>query len=328
MASNVSQGAFGCEGIRLQLCNQGVGAIEFLNVPQPLDEGQFDGCSVQMRIVCIEQVCFHGGGALVVFKGGSRTDVNHGRPAGFRSVEPVCIQQVEFGCIHTGRREQLQGFHCGEIGGAKTEYTSPCFSFHDFSSPSMGAAQQLRGGVHTARFDALANLGAGNGQFSFDMGGDVYHVETIGFSAAAKQFHIAFAPCSESMVMSDCDGGGAHPPDQNIPNEFLRAKSGKGNVEWLHYEVVQSSRGETGSPLVERLQKLETRVFPKEHGPGVWIKRENHGFRVLGLRLLNHPVQQGPMPEVHTVKGAGRHDPFPVLCEVGKSFVDLHAVRR
>ena len=76
--------------------------------------------------------------------------------------------------------------------------------------------------------------------------------------------------------------------------------------------------------LIQGLDELQSAVGPEEHLTGVWVKGEDHGFGLLPGRFVNHPLQEGLVPEMDPVKSARGDDAPPVGREVGESFVDQH----
>ena len=101
----------------------------------------------------------------------------------------------------------------------------------DLPTPGVCPAQQAASTRQIPFPDALADLGARNGEFVLDVGGDVLDFETVGLTTGPEEFLIALPSGTESVVVADDDGGRSKPFDQDIPHEVLRTQSGEGLVE-------------------------------------------------------------------------------------------------
>ena len=174
----------------------------------------------------------------------------------------------------------------------------------------------------------LADLGAGDGQLILDVGRDVHHIESVGLAAGPQQVHIAFPACTEPVVVSDHDRGGAKPVHEHVADEIRRLEPGEFPVEGLDDEVVESGLGEGGGALVQGLEELQSAVVSEEHLPRVGVEGEHHRLGPFLRGLADHPVQERLVPEVHTVKGARGDDASDALGEMGKTVVDVHCIQR
>lgn len=327
MASGVPQDVFGLLRVLVQLVDEGLGALEFLNLSNARFEGYFKGRSVKIGSLVIEEVNFHSRCTFRLVEGGARSDVNHGRPA----LRIQCSHLPAIGC--KGKRsggidpfggQQLVGFFRCEVRSGIAQFFSAAIPMYDGSSPTGGMTEEASGFCYGAVLDSLTDLGAGHRDFAFDVRRDVLDVEAKSFAAGFQQFHISFSSCSETVVMSHDNGGGAQALYQNFPNEFFRPKARKCAVERLNDQVVQAGFRKFLDPLVEGLNELQPAIRPEQHLSRMRVKGEYDGLRILSDGLFHHPIQQCAVSEMNPVKGAGGDNALAALSEAGKSSVCQH----
>lgn len=325
--SGVSQDPFGFLRVTVQLLHEGLGALEFLNLPNARLEPDFECCSIEFGSLVIEKVDFHSGGTVCILEGGARAYVDHGRPAlrtpGFcRRV--IVGQGMNPGGIYPFSRQQLVRFFCSKVGSRISQLLASAVSMDHRSAPRWGMTEQTPGFRNGAVSDPLADFGAGHGDFALDMGRDVLDDEAIRFAAGLEKFHVSFPSCSETVVVSYNDGRGAQSFNEHIPNEFLGPEPGEGAVERLNDQMIQSGFRQFLDPLIEGLDQLQATVFPEQHLAGVGVKSEHDRLSIAFCGFFHHPVQQGTVSEMDSVKCAGGDNALSALWEVGKSSVCQH----
>lgn len=120
------------------------------------------------------------------------------------------------------------------------------------------------------------------------------------------------------------DGGDAEAGDQHIAHEILRLEARKRAVKRLDDEMVQTGFSEGRGPLVQGLDEREPASSPKQDLARVRIKGQHDGFCPFLSGLVHHPVEEGAVAEVDTVKGSCGRDATLAGRKVGKSSVDAH----
>ena len=86
----------------------------------------------------------------------------------------------------------------------------------------MVASHEKVGGIEVATLQPLTNLGAGYGEFAFDVGRNVLNIKAEGLSAGAQEVHIALPSGTKPMVMAHDDGRNAEAGDQHIAHKVFR----------------------------------------------------------------------------------------------------------
>ena len=310
--------------VAMQLRDEAVGGVEFLDVPKLRDKGEGKGAAVQVWPPGLEKVDFHPGSCPSLVKRGAGADVHHGghgvaggvvAPIGLDGVDPRCGQD-------------LIGFEGIEVGRGESQLPAPAVSADHLTLPLEAMPHQGAGAGHIAVVEPLPDFGAGDGEFVFDVRGDVGHIESVRLPAFAKEFFVALPARSESVVVAHHHGGAAEPSDEDVPDEVFWTKPGESAVERLDDQVVQANDFEGLRPLIEGLEQLQSAVVAKEDLPRMGVEGEHHGLGIGGLGLLHHPAQEGLVAQVHAIEGACRHDAAGAGREVGESVVKLHECQK
>ena len=306
--------------VAVQLRDEAVGGVEFLDVSEPLGKTEGEGAAVNVWPPSLEKVDFNPGGCIGFVKGGAGADVHHGRHrvAG-RVIAPIGLDGVD-----AWRGQNLIGNEGIEIGRGESQLPPPSVSPDHLSLPLEALPHQRAGARHIAIVETLPDFGAGDGEFVLDVRGDVGYIESVSLAAFSKEFFVALPARSESVVVAHHYGGAAEPSDEDVPDKVLRTKPGERPVERLDDEVVEARGFEGLCPLIEGLEQLQPAVFAKEDLPRVWIEGEHHGLSSGGLCFIHHPAQQCLVAQVHAIKGACGHDAAGAGWEVGESTVKLH----
>ena len=211
-----------------------------------------------------------------------------------------------------------------EIGGAEAECAPPSISCNNFSAPSMISAEQCVCCREVAVPKPLSDFGAGYGEFAFDVGRDVLDAEAKSLPAGPQQFHIAFAACSESVVVSNDDGRGAEAFDEHIADKIFWLEARKCAAKGLYDQVIETSFCQTGCALVHGLDQFQSAGIAKEHLAWMGIKSEHGGLGLLFFGFVDHPFEQRLVAQMNAVKGAGGHNAPLAGRKVGKSSVNAH----
>ena len=306
--------------------HEGVGPIEFENVPEAVFEPHREGLAVEVGCI-IEQVDFNGRGGAIGIEGWPWPHMGHADPPSWSGLSRLSFR-TDLNGIDSASRRQLMRTGRHEIGRAKPQGPAPGIAVDDPAGPFVGTAEEQAGTFTISVEQPLADLGAGHGELILDVSRDVYHVKSVGLAAGSKQVHIAFPTGTEPMVMPDHYRGGTQPVHEDVADEIRWLEPGEFPIEGLDDEVVESGSGEGGGPLVQGLEQLQSAIVSEKHLSRVRVKGEHHGLCGFLPGLSNHPVEECLMAEVHAVEGARGHDAPDALGEMGKTVVDVHCIQR
>jgi hypothetical protein len=134
--------------------------------------------------------------------------------------------------------------------------------------------------VHIAVAQTLPDFGARNGEFVFDVGWNVHHIESVCFPAAPQQFYVAFSASAETVIVADHNGGTAQPVHQDFPNKFCRLEPRELQIEGLNDQMVQAGFGQGSGPLIQGLEQLKAAVFSEQDLTWVGVKGQNNRFGI------------------------------------------------
>ena len=215
-----------------------------------------------------------------------------------------------------------------EIRCAETQSAATGISVDHATKPFVGPAQKQSCTIAISGLEPLADFGAGDGEFVLDVGGDVHHIESVGFAAGPQQVHIALPTGTEPVVVADHHRGDTEPVHEDVADEICRLEPGELSVEGLNDEMVKSGSSEGGRTLVEGLEQLQATIVSKEHLSRVGIEGEHHRFCTFCCGSADHPAEEGLVPQVHTIEGARGDDAPDAWREMGKTVVDVHCTQR